>query len=105
MKALVRAVHGTAYESIRWSTKAIAFFGTPHRGGNHANLGSILADIARILTGNIKNNFMETLQKNSTGAADIHELFKEQAQEYLIVSFYETLPFKPGSDLVSYSSL
>jgi hypothetical protein len=47
---------------------------------------------------------METLQKNSPGAADVHELFKEQAQEYRIVSFYETLPFKPVG-LVSYSSL
>lgn len=48
---------------------------------------------------------METLQKNSTGAADIHELFKEQAQDYSIVSFYETLPFMPGVGLVSCTSL
>jgi hypothetical protein len=47
---------------------------------------------------------MEILQKNSTGAADIHELFKEQAQAYRIVSFYETLPFKPGVGLVGFSS-
>lgn len=98
-------MHGQAYKSILWSTRAIAFFGTPHRGGNRANLGRILADIALVLTGNIKNNFMETLQKNSTVAADIHELFKEQAQEYRIVSFYETVPFKPGVGLVCYSSL
>ncbi|ERF68899.1 hypothetical protein EPUS_04551 [Endocarpon pusillum Z07020] len=43
---------------------------------------------------------METLPKNSTGAADIHELVKEQAQEYRIVSFYETLPIKPGFGLI-----
>lgn len=98
-------MHGTAYESIRRSTRAIAFFGTPHRGGNLADLGSILASIALVLSGSVKNNFMETLQKNSTGAADIHELFKEQAQEYKIVSFYETLPFKPGLGLVSFSGL
>ena len=48
---------------------------------------------------------METLQKNSTGAADIHELFKEQAQEYQIVSFYETLQLVPPFGLVSSSSL
>lgn len=50
------------------------------------------------------NNFMENLQKNSTSAADIHELFKEQAQEYRIVSFYETLAFKRFG-LVNYLSL
>lgn len=97
-------MHGTSYESIRRSTRAIAFFGTPHRGGEHAELGSILASIAHLVTGSVKNNFMETLQKNSTGAADIHELFKEQAQEYRIVSFYETLPIKPVG-LVSCLSL
>lgn len=46
---------------------------------------------------------METLQKHSTIAADIQELFKEQAQDYQIVSFHETLPFKPGVGLVSHS--
>ncbi|KAL9111404.1 MAG: hypothetical protein Q9187_007923, partial [Circinaria calcarea] len=99
-QALVRAMHGIAYESIHRSTRAIAFFGTPHRGGNRADLGRILASIAVHLTGSVKNNFLETLQKNSTGAADIHELFKEQAQGYRIVSFYETLPFKPGFGLI-----
>ncbi|KAF7511349.1 hypothetical protein GJ744_004914 [Endocarpon pusillum] len=98
-QALVRAMHSTAYRSIHWSTRAIAFFGTPHRGGNHADLGRVLASIAGFLTGSVKNNFLETLQKNSSGAADIHELFMEQAQEYRIVSFYETLP-KPGLGLI-----
>ena len=97
-------MHGPAFKSIKLSTRAIAFFGTPHRGGNLADLGSVLASVALCLTGGVKNNFMETLQKNSTAAADIQELFKEQAQEYRIVSFYETLPFK-GLGLVSYLSL
>ncbi|KAL9116819.1 MAG: hypothetical protein Q9187_006653 [Circinaria calcarea] len=99
-QALVRAKHGIAYESIHWSTRAIAFFGTPHRGGNRVDLGRILASIAVHLTGSVKNNFLETLQKNSTIAADIHELFKEQAQRYRIISFYETLPLKPGFGLI-----
>jgi hypothetical protein len=94
-------VHGRTYNSIRLSTRGICFFGTPHRGGNGADLGSVLASIVNILTGGVKNNFMRTLQKDSTIAADIHELFKEQILDYQIVSFYETMPFKPGVGLVS----
>lgn len=60
----------------------------------------MLATVALALTGNVKNNFMGTLEKDSTMAADIHEYFKQQAQDYQIVSFYETKPFRPGAGLV-----
>jgi hypothetical protein len=62
-------------------------------------VGRILASIVTAITGNVKNNFMETLQKNSTIAQDIHELFKQQAQDYSIVSFYETKPFNKAAGL------
>jgi len=102
-QALVRAVHGTTYKDILESTKSIAFFGTPHRGGNHADVGKIIASIGLLISGSMKNNFMDTLQKGSTNAEAIHELFKEQAMNYKIVSFFETLPYKPlpGVGLVS----
>jgi protein SERAC1 len=99
-QALIRASHSTAYESIRQSTRGIAFFGTPHRGGNHADIGRVIAAIVAAITGNVKNNFMETLQKNSTIAADIHELFIQQAHDYQIVSFYEMKPFTKHIGLV-----
>lgn len=95
-QALVRAVHGTRYKEILESTKSIAFFGTPHRGGNGADVGSIIAAVGLLFSGSLKNNFMETLQKGSTNAEAIHELFKEQAMDYKIVSFFETLSYKTG---------
>lgn len=103
VKALVLSVHSTVYDAIRSSTKAIAFFGTPHRGGNGADLGSTIASIMRAFTGSAKNDFMDTLQKSSSGATNIHEMFKEQVSNYQIVSFYETLPYMTGSSFVSFT--
>ena len=101
-QALVRAVHGSIYKELLESMKSIAFFGTPHRGGNGADVGSIIASIGFIISSSIKNNFMETLQKGSTNAEAIHDFFKkEQALNYKIVSFFKTLPYKRGFGLVS----
>ena len=59
-----------------------------------------MADIVRAITGNVKNNFLDTLQQNSTIAQDIQEIFEQQAQDYYIVSFYETKPFNKHLGLV-----
>lgn len=100
-QGLIRASTGTAYGSIKHMTRGIAFFGTPHRGGNHADLGTVIAGIAKAITGNVKNNFMQTLQKDSTIVQDIQELFEQQAHDYRIVSFFETKPFNRHVGLVS----
>ncbi len=52
------------------------------------------------MTGNVENNFMQTLQKDSTIAQDIQEIFEQQAQDYRIVSFYETKFFNRSLGLV-----
>lgn len=103
-QALVRAEIGTKYKEIQKATKSIAFFGTPHRGGRGADLGTTLASISLLFTGSVKNNFMETLQKGSTSADTIQEMFKDQAIQYKIVSFFETLPYKSGPILVGKAS-
>jgi hypothetical protein len=59
-----------------------------------------MANIVKAITGNVKNNFMETLQQNSTIVQDIQEIFEQQAQDYHIVSFYETKPFNKHLGLV-----
>ena len=59
-----------------------------------------MANIVRAITGNVKNNFMETLQQNSTIAQDIQEMFEQQAQDYHIISFYETKHFNKHIGLV-----
>ena len=64
-RALVEAKLDDSYKSIREATYGIAFFGTPHQGGNFAKLGDIAASITRGVLRNPSNTFMEALKKDS----------------------------------------
>jgi hypothetical protein len=70
------------------------FFGTPHQSGNFASLGNIAASIARLCLRNPPNSFMEALKKDSLFADELARDFREQLEDYYVLSFYETLPFK-----------
>lgn len=71
----------------------IVFFGTPHRGGNGASLGSIAASIARFCLRNVDNSFLESLKKDGLFANELINDFQGQLENYYVLSFYETLPF------------
>jgi hypothetical protein len=88
------------YASIRTATYGIAFFGTPHQGGNFAKLGDIAAKIVSRIVRNPHNNFMEALKKDSLFSDELIENFKHQLEDYRVLSFFETLPYKK-LDLVS----
>ena len=72
----------------------ILFFGTPHQGGNCASLGGVAASIARLSLRNPTNSFMEALKIDSLFADDLVQDFRQQLEDYNVLSFYETLPFK-----------
>ncbi|KAI9859416.1 MAG: hypothetical protein M1813_006753 [Trichoglossum hirsutum] len=93
-RALVIAKAAETYLSIKNATYGIVFFGTPHQGGNFASLGSIAASIARLSLRNPSNSFMETLKTDSLFADDLVQDFRQQLEDYYVLSFYETLPFK-----------
>ncbi len=93
-RALVHARLDNVYEAIRKAARGIAFFGTPHRGGNHANIGSILSNVVRGTLRNPKNSFMDALKANSVFTDDVSRDFRHQLEDYKILSVYETLPFK-----------
>ena len=61
----MKAKLNDSYKSIREATYGIAFFGTPHRGGNFVKLGDIAASIVRGVLQNPSNTFMEALKKDS----------------------------------------
>jgi hypothetical protein len=82
----------------------IAFFSTPHQGGNFTKLGDIAASIARFALRNPSNTFIEALKKDSLFANDLVQDFKYELENYWILSFYETLPLKKLG-LVSYNKL
>jgi hypothetical protein len=90
-QALVEAKHNDTYHNIRAATFGLVFFATPHRGGNHAKLGDIVASITTTVLNNPSNTFMDHLQKDSFLSEDLQHLFKHQVENYHILSFYETL--------------
>ncbi|MCJ1240785.1 hypothetical protein MMC14_008789 [Varicellaria rhodocarpa] len=91
-RALVEAKLDDSYKSIREATYGIAFFGTPHQGGNFAKLGDIAASITRGVLRNPSNTFMEALKKDSLFSDTLVEDFRHQLEDYYVLSFFETLP-------------
>jgi hypothetical protein len=89
-RALVEAKLDDTYKAIRDATYGIAFFGTPHQGGNFAKLGDIAASIVRGVLNNPKNTFMEALKKDSLFSDTLVDDFRHQLEDYYVLSFYET---------------
>lgn len=97
---LVLAKLDDTYSQLGNATYGIAFFGTPHRGGNNARLGDVASTIARGILRNPRNNLMEALKGDSIFADSLIQNFRHLLEHYHILSFYETQPFK-GLGLVS----
>ncbi|SLM38551.1 P-loop containing nucleoside triphosphate hydrolase [Lasallia pustulata] len=91
-RALVEAKLDDSYKSIREATYGIAFFGTPHQGGNFAKLGDIAASIIRGVLRNPSSTFMEALKKDSLFSDTLVGDFRHQLEDYHVLSFFETLP-------------
>jgi hypothetical protein len=91
---LTEAKLNDVYNPIREATYGIAFFATPHRGGSHAKLGDIAASVAKGMLRTPDNTFMEALKKDSMFAEGITEDFRHQLEDFAVLSFYETLPYK-----------
>jgi len=93
-QALVQAKLSEKHTSIRTSTYGIVFFGTPHQGGNHAKLGDIAATVVKTVLRNPNNTFMESLRKDSLYSEELIQNFRHQLEDYYVLSFFETRPFK-----------
>ncbi|KAK6952740.1 hypothetical protein Daesc_005034 [Daldinia eschscholtzii] len=89
--ALFHSNNDRTYKSIAESTFGIAFFGTPHRGGNNAEIGGVVANIARSLLGNPSNTFMSAV-KEGTFLDLIEDDFRQLLESFQILTFYETKP-------------
>lgn len=91
-RALVEAKLDDSYKPIREATYGIAFFGTPHQGGNFTKLGNVAASITRGVLRNPSNTFMEALKKESLFSDTLVGDFRHQLEDYQVLSFFETLP-------------
>jgi hypothetical protein len=94
IQALVTAKLNERYSVLRESTRALVFFGTPHRGGNNVSLGKVAANIVVSVSGAANNNIMDYLAKNSLLSQQANEDFGYQVHNYRVVTFFERLPTK-----------
>lgn len=92
-QALVLAMLNPSYKRILKSTTLLAFFGTPHRGGNFANVGNTAASIVRKLIGNPRNDLVKGLKKHLDMATKRCEEFRHLSDRFTILSFWETHPY------------
>jgi hypothetical protein len=90
----VEAALNPAYNSIQKCTKGIVFFGTPHRGGNGAELGQVFANIGLVILRNPSNGFLSALERNSAFAEELADNFRHYAKDLRFISFYENYPVK-----------
>ena len=79
------------YKLIRTSTTGLAFFGTPHDGGNKilVLLGSAAARVASFVHLQASNDVIEILKSGSLFADLLGEQWRHQLESYQLVSFWE----------------
>jgi len=102
VKRAIVSAHTTDYYRNKYdSTKGVAFFATPHNGGNGVTFGDVLVRICRAVTGNARNDIMEALRRDSNIASHINRDFARRARGLRVLNFIETKPMaKPFLGIV-----
>ncbi|KAI9667662.1 MAG: hypothetical protein M1821_000479 [Bathelium mastoideum] len=85
-------------QSIERHTIGVCFLGTPHHGSDHADWGSTLANIVKIVKP-VNTNLLKILQRGSDQLAAVRDSFhnllekrKLEGSTVGVVCFYEQLP-------------
>jgi hypothetical protein len=89
-QALVNAHNNPKYTHIKDATAGLAFFATPHNGGNPKllTLGNITSKIARGTGFEQNKDVLETLKDDSIFTGILQEHWRQQILQYQIVSFW-----------------
>lgn len=92
-QALINAHNNPKYTPIKDATTGLAFFATPHHGGDGmvVSLGGVVAKIATTVGFQKGDDVLETLKKGSIFSNIIQELWRNQLLKYDIVSFWGAL--------------
>ncbi|OTB19701.1 hypothetical protein K445DRAFT_52537 [Daldinia sp. EC12] len=89
-QALIEANQDIIYRPILEATRLLVFFATPHRGGNYANIGDVVAKIVKFGSGNRRNNkLLDELKRNSDSATKRFAQSRHIYERCLIVNFFE----------------
>jgi triacylglycerol esterase/lipase EstA (alpha/beta hydrolase family) len=99
-QALINAHNNPKYQPIKDATTGLAFFATPHNGGDWKllSLGSVVAKIAVATGFQQGDDILETLKSGSIFSDIMHELWRQQLMKYDIISFwgaYDNVYFPP----------
>jgi len=62
-QALVTAKNDGTFASLRKNTYGLVFFAVSHQGGHEVNLGKIAKSLVTSLSGNSRNDLVESLEK------------------------------------------
>ncbi len=89
-QALVNAHNNPRYTTIKTATSGLAFFATPHDGGDRllVNLGMLASRIATTIGFQQGDNVVEVLKDGGMFVEIMRESFRHQLCEYDIVSFW-----------------
>lgn len=89
-QALVTAHNNRKYTAIKDATSGLAFFATPHHGGNEllVSLGSVAAKIASTAGFQKGDNIIEILKDGSIFSEILRENWRDQLLNYDIISFW-----------------
>jgi triacylglycerol esterase/lipase EstA (alpha/beta hydrolase family) len=92
-QALINAYNNPKYTPIKDATTGLAFFATPHHGGNRVlvSLGSVVAKIATAMGFQKGDDVLETLKKGSIFSDIMQEHWRHQLLKYDIISFWGAL--------------
>ncbi|XDG07755.1 hypothetical protein ABKA04_007370 [Annulohypoxylon sp. FPYF3050] len=91
--AMIEANIDTMYRTIAEATKLLIFFATPHRGGNYANIGDVVASIVRTSIRRPNNGLLDALKKDSDTATMRFEQSRHIYERCNIVNFFEGEPY------------
>jgi len=89
-QALVNAHNNPRYTPIKAATSGLAFFATPHNGGEWklVNLGMLASKIATTVGFQKGDNVVEVLKDGAMFVDIMKESFRHQLNEYDMVSFW-----------------
>ncbi|KAH4259424.1 hypothetical protein HBH70_138040 [Parastagonospora nodorum] len=109
-KALVLAHENKpAYADVLSAVSGVLFFGTPHRGSQVAEIGSVVGKIVNLcvrasqmarLTGSMREDLLFTLGLDAQAMNELAESSRNRMENLEVVSFYETQTMQGFSDLI-----
>jgi protein SERAC1 len=79
------------------NTVAVAFLGTPHRGGNFAGFASNIAKVLKISRKRVNDDVLKVLERDSEVLADIEESFglwlRKKGDQVDLTCFFEEFEY------------